>query len=113
MDAMNSRDGATGAATPLSALFSNMVDSKNIVLCLPHIQDYPEKQGADHTTDDNKMNPQAFSNDTEPEPRPPAPATDIYHAEGEEIEIKQGTAHACRPCSNFQAPARLEHRVFP
>ena len=67
MDAVNSIDEATGAATPLPALFSNMVDSKNIVLCLLHIQEYPEKQGTDYTTDDNKMNPQLFPNDTEPE----------------------------------------------
>ncbi|MCX5871594.1 MAG: hypothetical protein NTY00_13415 [Deltaproteobacteria bacterium] len=112
MNAMNSRDEATGAATPLSALFSNMVDSKSIFLCLLHIQNHPEKQEVNHTTDDNKMNPQLFSNDTGPEPRPPTPATSIYLAVEEEIEKKPGTADAYRPCSNFQAPARLAHTVF-
>ena len=92
--------------------FSTWLIAKSVFLCHLHIQNYSEMQGADHTTDDNKKNPQLFPNDTEPGSRPLTPARNIYHAEAEKIEKKPGTAHACRPCSSFQVPAHSGHTVF-
>jgi hypothetical protein len=75
-------------------------------------QHCPEPWPRPYSRKEKGINPQLFSNDTGPEPHPPTPATSIYLAAEEEIEKKPGTADAYRPCSNFQAPARLAHTVF-